>query len=350
LRDAGLDVLVLDKATFPRDKLCAGWITPQVLDALEIDRADYCRGRVFQPITGFRAGRIGGLEHRIDYDQPVSFGIRRCEFDHYLLGRSQARWELGEPVKSIRRVGGRWTVNQRYQTPLLVGAGGHFCPVARFLGVSRNGHGPLVVAQEIEFAMDPRQQAACPIEPEIPVLRFCDDLRGYGWCFRKGRFLNVGLGRMDRDRFSEQVASFRSGLIQEGLLPGDSPKKFRGHAYFLYERSPREILEDGILVIGDSAGMAYSQSGEGIRPAIESGLMAGDVILAAGGDYRRQSLEPYRRMLSARFGRRHPRFSALGPIPGQWRRLIGRTLLASRWFVRRVLLERWFLHASENRS
>ena len=34
LRAGGLDVLVLDRKTFPRDKTCAGWITPQVIDEL----------------------------------------------------------------------------------------------------------------------------------------------------------------------------------------------------------------------------------------------------------------------------------------------------------------------------
>jgi flavin-dependent dehydrogenase len=179
------------------------------------------------------------------------------------------------------------------------------------------------------------------------LLRFCDDLQGYGWCFRKGDFLNVGLGRLDRDRLSEQVASFCCGLTQEGLIPEDYPDKFRGHAYLLYKNSPRQLVDDGVLLIGDSAGMAYPASGEGIRPAIESGLLAGEVILAAKGDYRRETLGLYRRMLTQRFGRRETRLSAFARIPAPWRRLLGRSLLASPWFIRRLLLERWFLHANE---
>ena len=60
LRRSGLDVLVVDRATFPRDKVCAGWITPQVISELEIDVAAYRRGRTFQPITAFLTGIIGG--------------------------------------------------------------------------------------------------------------------------------------------------------------------------------------------------------------------------------------------------------------------------------------------------
>jgi flavin-dependent dehydrogenase len=41
-----------------------------------------------------------------------------------------------------------------------------------------------------------------------------------------------------------------------------------------------------VVLIGDAAGLAYAQSGEGIRPAIESGLLAAGAIVAAGGDMR----------------------------------------------------------------
>ena len=56
LRRAGLDVLILDKSQFPRDKVCAGWITPQVVEELQIDTRDYEQGRVLQPITSFITG------------------------------------------------------------------------------------------------------------------------------------------------------------------------------------------------------------------------------------------------------------------------------------------------------
>src|ERR1700740_1075361 len=81
LHDAGLDVIVLDRAVFPRDKVCAGWITPQVIDEVGLDCGDYKRGRPLQPITAFRTGVIGSSDV-VDtrYDHPVSYGIRRCEF------------------------------------------------------------------------------------------------------------------------------------------------------------------------------------------------------------------------------------------------------------------------------
>jgi flavin-dependent dehydrogenase len=102
LRRAGLDVTVMDRSTFPRDKVCAGWITPAVVKTLDLDLEAYGRGRVLQPILGFRVGVIGGTEVETRRgDEPISFGIRRCEFDHYLLARSGARLRLGEPLHEI---------------------------------------------------------------------------------------------------------------------------------------------------------------------------------------------------------------------------------------------------------
>ena len=61
LQRAGVDVLVLDRKDFPRDKICAGWVTPAVVETLGLDLEDYRRdGRTFQPITGFLTGVIGG--------------------------------------------------------------------------------------------------------------------------------------------------------------------------------------------------------------------------------------------------------------------------------------------------
>lgn len=344
LRQAGLDVLIVDKAEFPRHKICAGWITPNIVEELELDTEDYRRQNVWQPITSFRAGCLGHAAVEIDYGQTVSYGIRRCEFDDYLLRRCGARLALGQPLESLRREQGQWIVNEQFRAPLLIGAGGHFCPVARQLGNEPQTVERVVAAQEIEFEMNAEQQAQCRVAPERPELYFCEDLEGYGWCFRKGNFLNVGLGRMDRQKISSHVAQFTQGLQAEGRIPRTLPVKFRGHAYYGYHESPRKLLDDGVLVIGDAAGLAYSESGEGIRPAIESGLMAARVIQECQGDFGRQRLEAYRELLQARLGRRQGARAPDDSWRGRLRRQLGQRLLGQRWFLRHWVLDRWFLH------
>jgi flavin-dependent dehydrogenase len=348
LRGSGRDVLIMDRQAFPRDKVCGGWITPQVISELHLDPADYARGHSFQPIWGFRTSRMADPELETNYGRPVSYGIRRFEFDEYLLRRCGAPVLEGVPFQTMARKGASWIVNGDIEASLVVGAGGHFCPVARYLG-AKMGSEEIVVAQEAEFEMDAHQQANCSIQPEIPELYFCPDMRGYGWCFRKGNVLNVGLGRLDRRSLSAHISEFLAFLRRTGKVAFELPASMLGHAYLIYSKTVRKLVDDGVMLIGDAAGLAYSQSGEGIRPAIESGLLAAQVTLEAAGDYRGERLQPYVKLLRARYG--HTRgdwATALG------RRLspamvagIARRLLRQQWFARNVVMEKWFLHARD---
>ncbi|MEJ2687792.1 MAG: FAD-dependent oxidoreductase [Gammaproteobacteria bacterium] len=250
----GLSVAVLDKARFPRDKVCAGWVTPAVMETLEVDLADYGRTRTLQPITGFLSGTIGGVPVRTDYGRTVSYGIRRCEFDQYLLERAGAELRLGERFESMERRDGAWIVNGGIAASLVVGAGGHFCPVARELGARLGSSESVVAAKEIEFPMDEVQRRSCQVEAQVPELYFCTDLMGYGWCFRKGDYLNIGLGREDNHKLSERLQAFCAYLAERGRIPADIPARFHGHAYLLYGHAPRQVVGDAVLLVGDAAG------------------------------------------------------------------------------------------------
>ena len=348
LRHSGLDVLLIDRRIFPRDKVCGGWITPQVLQELKIDPAEYSQCRTLQPITAFRTSRMGDPDLLTSYGKPVSYGIRRVEFDDYLVRRCGARLREGVEFRRIERDGEHWVINGETRARMVVGAAGHFCPVARYLGATLRNE-DIVAAQEAEFPMDERQQAACSISGEVPELYFCPDMRGYGWCFRKGSILNVGFGRLDKHALSAHVAEFLQFLKQSSRVEFDLPAGMLGHAYLIYSKTARRVVEDGLMLVGDSAGLAYSQSGEGIRPAVESGLLAGKVIMEAAGDFRLARLAPYRELLNHRFG----------STRGDWTTSISRSLspaminaaarrlLRMRWFAAGVVVQRWFLHADE---
>ena len=346
LRRAGMDVLVVDKARFPRDKVCAGWITPAVVEALGLDLDDYAAGRTLEVIRAFRTAAMGGREIRTAFGRPVSYAIRRMEFDHYLLERSGARLLLGTPVVSLRREGRAWIVNETVETPLVVGAGGHFCPVARRLNPGRD-EGPVVAAQEVEVRLSDAQQAACRVDGEAPVLFFCPDRRGYGWCVRKGAFLNVGFGRLADRELAGQARAFLGFLRQRDLVPDDLPPTWNGHAYRLYASSRRRVCDDGALLVGDAAGLAYAVSGEGILTAVESGRLAARAILAADDDYTRAGLSFYEGLLERRYGLPAPLRDRPWHLPPQLVSWAGVGLLRTRWFTRHVLLERWFLHQGQ---
>lgn len=348
LRGSGLDIVIVDRKAFPRDKVCGGWITPQVLTELQIDAAEYAQSRMLQPINGFRTGWIGGPALETDCDQVVSYGIRRREFDEYLLRRSGARLMEGVALTSLERESDEWIVNGSIRARLLIGAGGHFCPVAKLTG-SKPTLEHAVVAQEAEFEMDDRQQAECKVSAERPELYFCSDLKGYGWCFRKRNYLNIGLGRMDQHRLPEHVAGFVQFLQSTGRISFDIPASMTGHAYLLYGVSARKVGDDGLLLIGDAAGLAYKQSGEGIRPAVESGLLAAETIRAAQRKYSREWLGSYEKRLGSRFGNSGKDWASRAAefLPPAWISAAGRKLLSTRWFVEKVVIDGWFLHADE---
>jgi flavin-dependent dehydrogenase len=346
LRASGLRVLVLDKATFPRHKVCGGWITPWVLKALAVDINDYSSRRTLQPITAFRISSMGEPDSEIRYEHAISYGIRRCEFDEYLLRRSEALLIESTPVKSIERSGDLWIVNGEIRAKLLIGAGGHFCPISKFMGNTNREES--VVAQEIEFEMTPHQAGLCGVHPEIPELYFCHDMLGYGWCFRKSNFLNIGLGRLDQHGLSQHVERFVTFLRDTGKAPFELPSHFCGHAYLLFGNSRRKILDDSVMLIGDAAGLAYSQSGEGIRPAIDSGLLAARTIQSSQSRYGRQQLQPYASLLAQRLNDQpSPVQLFANRLPSNLRNALARILLRTEWFCRKVVLENWFLHMNE---
>jgi flavin-dependent dehydrogenase len=345
LRESGLDTLLIDRSTFPRNKLCGGWITPLVFEALGIDPETYAAGRVLQPITGFRLSCMEEPQVDISYGRTISYGILRSEFDEYLLRRCGARIREGVRFNSIQRSRDGWIANGDIKARLVVGAGGHFCPVSRFLG--NKSSAPSVVAREIEFEMPIAQAASSGIAGELPELYFCRDMRGYGWCFRKQDVLTVGIGRMDNHGLSQHCDEFLSFLKRSRNVEVLG-KGILGHAYWLFGHAERAILDNNILLVGDAAGLAYPESGEGIRPAIESGLIAAHSIISAHGDYRAARLETYRELLNARLGRKQNALESLSRlIPQSVREICGRTLLRNRSFCRNIVCDRWFLRVDE---
>jgi len=348
LRRSGFKVGILDKKTFPRTKVCAGWVTPDVMRLLNIDLVDYAKGRVLQKISGFKISQFKQKQVESHYPgAPVSYGIRRIEFDDYLLKRCGAELILGEAFKKMEKSHDGWLINEKYQAKLIIGAGGHYCPVARAIdskGVSELA----VVAQEAEFKMNAQQKKNCSIKEEVPELFFTPDLMGYGWVFRKGDYLNIGLGREDKSKLSSHVKEFCDYLVAQGKIPEDIAAKYNGHAYLLYNHAVRNIAADNVLLIGDSAGLAYPQSGEGIRPAIESALIAAEVIRDSKDNYSIENLQRYKKAMQIRFGERLPAPDMMERLPMFLKQIFARQLMKTQWFTKNIVTDKWFLQSHQS--
>jgi geranylgeranyl reductase family protein len=335
LREAGWHVAVVDRARFPRDKVCAGWLTADVFPLLDVTPAEYrAAGGTLQEISGFRTRVIGRRPIDTRYPKTISYAIRRCEFDDFLLRRAGVRVFAGTAVTSIRRAGDRWIVNEELDARVVVGAGGHFCPVARYLRGGRDTSIP-VVAREAEFRLD----GDTAVRADMPELLFCRDLQGYAWCVRKEGYVNVGIGRRGSQDFNQHVAAFTGLLDRTMNIRTPASVQWRGHAYLAWGVGARPVAGDGMLLVGDAAGLAYPESGEGIRPAIESGYLAAAALAATPGRYTSDALQPY----AERLRRLHPPRRQASGVSQTVSAALGRLLLQSPFFTRHVVVDRWFL-------
>ena len=280
LRRHGVPCVVLERASFPRVKLCAGWIAPEVFRELELDPSDYPHG--LTRLDGLCLS-VGGLKLRLPSRQ---MAIRRFEFDDFLLRRADVPVHTHSVRDIVRREGG-YVVDGRFSGRYVVGAGGPRCPVARtfFDSVNPRPRESLVVTQEEEFLYQVADDArACPRAHVCHLWFFEDGLPGYAWYVPKvGGYVNVGVGgkavtlKARGDRIQRHWDRLVSHLGNLNLVRGHTyaPK---GHAYYL--RQPKRQVQAGhAFVVGDAAGLATADMGEGIAPAIKSGLLVADAIV-----------------------------------------------------------------------
>ena len=277
LREAGLDVIVLDRATFPRKKLCAGWVTPEALSDLEIDPGDY-------PLS-FMTFDALHLNWKVLSVSPRSrqHSIRRLEFDDFLLRRANVR-VLQHKARDIHRDGGDYVIDGEFRCKYLVGAGGTACPVYRtFFHDSNPRSSALQTATyEQEFAYDWK-------DPECQLWFFDDGLPGYAWYVPKANgYINVGLGGMADElkrrggHVREHWQGFVKKLQRKGLVNYDD---YHPTGYSYYLRGNVDVVSDnGAYIVGDSVGLATRDMCEGIGPAVKSGLLAANSI-TTGAEY-----------------------------------------------------------------
>jgi flavin-dependent dehydrogenase len=277
LARAGARVAVIDRAEFPRVKLCAGWLSPPFWDAVGATPAEYPRGLWEWSTCHVKFhGRQYALSGK-------GWFIRRYELDDWLLHRSGAELHLGTSVKEITRDGGVWQVGE-LRAKYLVGAGGTHCPVARLLDPTRPRRA--VGVQELELPADPvaiaRTRLGNDGEPELLLF---DDVSGYGWNVPKRDWLNVGCGTLDATRVRGAWELTREQI--RAHVPAEADlTHVKGHSYYLFDPVHLDAAErDGALLVGDSLGLAHPITAEGIVPAVVSGRLAAEAILD-GSSYR----------------------------------------------------------------
>jgi menaquinone-9 beta-reductase len=334
LAQAGLDVLVLEKAEFPREKVCGDGLTPRAVKQL------VAMGLDLSPQSGWIRNhglRIIGGGMRLEMPWPdlasyPSYGLvrPRQDFDEVLARAAQkAGARLHEnttvtgPVRDERTgrvVGVTATAKESGETstfraPVTIVADGNSSRFSLAMGWRRREDRPMGVAYRRYFH-SPRHDddwleswlELWDGEPGTGRL-----LPGYGWIFGVGDGTsNVGLGILNtssafgKTDYRVLLDRWLAHLPEEwGFVEDNATGPTRGAALpMAFNRKPH--YEDGVLLVGDAGGMVNPMNGEGIAYAMESGKLAAEVVaqaLAAVDDVRRErTLNGYRAALDAEYG------------------------------------------------
>ena len=171
-----------------------------------------------------------------------------------------------------------------------------------------------------------RARAGADGEPELLLH---DDLRGYSWNVPKTDWLNVGSGTVDPGEVRAAWQQARARFLAAGHVPTDAtpelePKAMKGYAYYLFDPAHLDGAaaidgdgRGGRLLVGDSLGLAQPLTAEGILPAVVSGRVCAEAILAG---------EPAR----------YPARLAAHPLIGEYRRVFRLRQAAAAWRAKPV--------------
>jgi geranylgeranyl reductase family protein len=337
LANAGIDVLLLEKQAFPRDKICGDGLTPRAVRQLiamgfDTDEPGWQKNRGL---------RIRGAGHRIELPWPdlttfPPYGLvrPRMQLDELLARHAQkagarlmertavtgplldrAGRVVGVSAKPVDDRGRKVGAEQTFRAPLVISADGVSARMAMALGLERRENRPMAVAARAYYKtpMHDDEWMESWLELWDGPPGESNQLPGYGWIFPCGDgTANVGLGILNTSSAFQNLdykTSMRKWLANTpeelGFRDENLVGEIRSAALpMAFNRKPHYTR--GMLLVGDSGGMVNPFNGEGIDYALEAGHMAADIIVQAlarpTGLSRERVLEGYPAALDAAYG------------------------------------------------
>ncbi|MFD9690263.1 geranylgeranyl reductase family protein [Kitasatospora sp. NPDC059146] len=307
LARTGLDVLLLEKSAFPREKVCGDGLTPRAVKQLVdmgvdvSEEAGWLHNKGLRLISGHRS---------LEFDWPElsafpGHGLvrRRADFDELLARRAAAagarlieRANVAGPLtdqRSGRITGVSAKVGEErrpveYRAPLVVAADGNSTRLSVAMKRYRRTDRAMGVAYRTYFTTPRHQDRYLEAwldlrHPDDPAHRL---LPGYAWVFGMGDgTANVGLGVLDTAKtdldWRELLRRWCADLPPDyGYHPEAVTEPIRGSALPMgLNRRPH--YADGLLLIGDAGGTVSPGTGEGIAYAMESGRYAAETVVQA---------------------------------------------------------------------
>lgn len=307
LARAGLDVALLEKSTFPRDKICGDGLTPAAVAEVQlmgVDTAGWKRNRGLNVIGGGHsiylpwpetksAPNIGMARARMQLDEDLarraeSAGVRLYE-GFNVTGALQT--PTGRVCGVTAKVGkGKDAREIEFRAKVVVEAGGVAARLATSLGIEKLENRPLGVAARAYFKSPKGDAEWMDSHLELWSGRRgeSDLLPGYGWLFPLGDgVVNVGLGSVSSTSkatklpYREIFKTWIANLPEEWEMTEENQiGQLRSAALPMsFNRKPH--YRDGLVIVGDAGGMVSAFDGEGIAPAMRAGRYAAESIVSA---------------------------------------------------------------------
>lgn len=320
----GLDVTVLERSAFPREKVCGDGLTPRSVRALErmgVDTAD----PGFARVVGLR---VYSRRTRIELPWPKLRGFpdhglvrTRADLDHLLAERARRagarileRTEALAPILEdgwVRGVLAR-PADEREAEPfevrarVVVAADGAPSKLGVQAGVVRDERRPLGIAARRYYRID--RHPGPWFESWLDLREGGAILPGYGWLFPlPDGTVNVGAGLLNTFRGFRDVSAQRLFAAFVAMLPpewGISEETALGPVRsgpLPMGGSRRPAAVPGMLLVGDAAGLVNPFNGEGIAYALESGEVAAELVHEALARRRPAIAQRYPAVLRERY-------------------------------------------------
>jgi menaquinone-9 beta-reductase len=316
----GLHVALLEKTTFPREKVCGDGLTPRAtrqLIRLGIDTSTKAGWLHNKGLRIYGGDRPFQLEWPALADFPPYGLVRpRADFDDLLARNAVASgaklYECANVVAPIvdsrsERITGVVTKDgRRFTAPMVVAADGNSTRLSTAMGLTRREDRPMGVAVRTYYR-SPRHEddyleswlELWDGQPGASAL-----LPGYGWIFGMGDgTCNVGLGILNTSKafgktdYKDLLKRWLDNTPEDwGFREENRTTPVRGAALPMgFNRQPHYTR--GLLLVGDAGGMVNPFNGEGIAYALESGEIAADAMAEA--HYRGAATPSAERALAA---------------------------------------------------
>ncbi|GAA1736588.1 geranylgeranyl reductase family protein [Luedemannella helvata] len=330
LAQHGVDVLLLEKTEFPREKVCGDGLTPRAVKQL-VAMGVPTDGPGWQRNKGLRVIG-GGVRLELDWPQLASFpdyGLTRTrmDFDEILAKRAQeagARLKTGVNVsgpvldeRTGRVIGVTATTKAKepleFRAPLVIAADGVSARLALSLGIAKREDRPLGVAVRRYYRSPRHDDDYLESWLELRSKESGDDLLpGYGWIFGMGDGrVNVGLGILNssdawgKTNYRTMLTDWLDNTPEEwGFREANAEGQTQGAALPMgFNRVPH--YSRGVMLVGDAGGMVNPFNGEGIAYAMESGALAAEVAvqgLAMPAERRERMFQYYPQALKQSYG------------------------------------------------